>query len=77
MARKKKVEFEQALQELETLVQQLEQGDLSLEASLSAFEQGIALARECQQTLSDAEQRVHLVLEQNGQVSKPPFQDDI
>lgn len=55
---KKTPNFEAALQQLETLVNQLEQGDLSLEESLKAFEQGVRLTRDCQQKLSAAEQKV-------------------
>jgi exodeoxyribonuclease VII small subunit len=53
-----KLDFEQALQELETLVDRLEKGDLSLEESLQAFERGITLTRTCQSALEDAEQKV-------------------
>ncbi|CAA0078316.1 Exodeoxyribonuclease 7 small subunit [BD1-7 clade bacterium] len=58
MPRKKAPAFEQSLQELETIVQQMERGDLELEQSLAAFEKGISLIRECQTTLDAAEQRV-------------------
>lgn len=61
MARKK-ADFEKSLAELETLVQQMESGKLSLEDSLKAFERGIRLTRECQQALAQAEQKVQLLL---------------
>jgi exodeoxyribonuclease VII small subunit len=54
-------DFEQALGELEALVERMEQGELSLEASLAEFERGIALARQCQQSLQAAEQKVRLL----------------
>lgn len=57
-AKPKKVDFEATLSELETLVERMESGDLSLEDSLSAFERGVTLTRECQQALSEAELRV-------------------
>lgn len=66
-------EFEQALQQLETLVQQMEGGNLTLEQSLQAFEQGVGLTRQCQQALTQAEQRVQVLLEQNGQSVAQPF----
>ena len=66
MARKKPVQFESALDELESIVEVLEQGELSLEDSLKAFEQGIKLTRECQHALKDAEQKVQLLIESNG-----------
>ena len=67
MARKKTaVDFEQSLGSLQALVERLESGDLSLEESLAAFEQGVALTRDCQQALSQAEQKVQqLNLHQN------------
>ncbi|WP_066016008.1 exodeoxyribonuclease VII small subunit [Endozoicomonas atrinae] len=65
--------FEQSLAELETLVQQMESGDMSLEESLKAFEQGIKLTRSCQKALTDAEQKVQKLLEQNGELTTEPF----
>ncbi|WP_193075480.1 exodeoxyribonuclease VII small subunit [Pseudomonas sp. FME51] len=77
MARKKTaVDFEQSLGALQTLVERLESGDLSLEDSLSAFEQGVTLTRECQQALTQAEQKVSQLLEQDGQLVTTPFADD-
>ncbi|MCA6062706.1 exodeoxyribonuclease VII small subunit [Thalassolituus marinus] len=67
-------EFESALGELEQLVAKMEGGDLSLEDSLQAFEQGIRLTRQCQQALASAEQRVQILLEQNGESVAQPFQ---
>lgn len=63
---KKPFNFEQALGELETLVTAMESGDMSLEESLSAFEQGIRLTRECQEALTQAEQKVQLLLSEDG-----------
>lgn len=51
-------DFETALAELEALVDQMETGDLSLEASLAAFERGVSLTRACQSALRAAELRV-------------------
>jgi exodeoxyribonuclease VII small subunit len=59
-------DFEQALAELEALVEKMEQGDLSLEASLQSFERGIQLTRSCQQALQAAEQKVQVLLEKDG-----------
>ncbi|MFA5678039.1 MAG: exodeoxyribonuclease VII small subunit [Pseudomonas sp.] len=77
MARKKTaVDFEQSLGALQSLVERLESGNLSLEESLGAFEQGVALTRECQQALTQAEQKVALLLEQDGQLVTEPFEGD-
>lgn len=52
------LDFEAALEELEAVVAEMEGGELSLDASLAAFERGIALTRHCQQALKRAELRV-------------------
>ena len=54
----KALDFETALAELETLVNRMEGGDLTLEASLAAFERGVKLTRHCQAALRDAELKV-------------------
>lgn len=68
--------FETALTELEQLVLRMEGGELSLEDSLQAFEQGVALTRQCQQALSTAEQRVQILLEKNGESVAQPFNEE-
>ena len=74
MARKKTtVDFEQSLAELQQLVERLESGELSLEESLSSFEQGVALTRDCQQALTQAEQKVQQLVEKNGELTTEPF----
>ncbi len=75
MARKRSaVDFEKALAELDARVHQLESGDLSLEDALKAFEDGIRLTRECQQALSEAEQKVQLLLEKaDGSTERTDF----
>ncbi|WP_421867157.1 exodeoxyribonuclease VII small subunit [Motiliproteus sp.] len=67
-------DFEASLSELEKLVDQMEQGELTLEQSLQAFEQGIKLTRDCQQRLSQAEQKVQVLIEQNGQIEAVDFE---
>lgn len=57
------LDFEAALGELEALVERMESGELTLDASLGAFERGIHLTRACQRALADAEQRVRMLLE--------------
>ncbi len=74
MARKKQVtDFEQSLTSLEQLVEQMEKGELSLEASLAAFEEGIRLTRECQTILDQAEQKVHILTSKNDEMTTEPF----
>ncbi len=74
MAKKK---FEEALQELETIVHRLEDGNLTLEESLSLFEEGIKLSRLCSQRLDVAEKKVEILLKNaNGSLSRQPFEPD-
>jgi exodeoxyribonuclease VII small subunit len=68
--------FEDSLAELEQLVNQLEQGDISLEESLKSFERGVNLTRTCQKALQDAEQKVQILLEKNGNLSLESFTDE-
>ncbi len=76
MPKAKKIDFEASLGQLEQLVEQMEDGELSLEESLKAFEQGVKLTRECQQALKQAEQKVQLLTEQNGELVATPFTGD-
>ena len=75
MANEKPIEFEQSLAQLEQLVQKLESGDMALEDSLQAFETGVALVRQCQQSLQTAEQRVQKLMVENGQPVLSPFEE--
>lgn len=68
--------FEAALEELERLVEQMEQGDMTLEESLKSFERGIQLTRRCQQALKEAEQRIQILLQENGATTLEPFTDE-
>jgi len=71
MAKKR---FEEALQELETIVQRLEDGNLSLDESLALFEEGIKLSRLCAQRLDEAEKKIELLLkDENGALYRQPF----
>ena len=68
--------FESSLQELETLVEKMEQGDLSLEDSLSHFERGVQLSRTCQQALKEAEQKVEILMQKNAQDETTAFSNE-
>lgn len=77
MARKKAtLDFEQSLTDLQSLVERLETGELSLEDSLNAFEQGVRLTRDCQAALAQAEQKVQILMERDGEVQAEPFDGD-
>ncbi|MDD2768467.1 MAG: exodeoxyribonuclease VII small subunit [Methylococcus sp.] len=68
--------FEEALAELEQLVERMEQGNLPLEESLKLFERGVELTRTCQKSLQDAEQKVQILLEENSLPTLKPFRDE-
>ena len=72
MSEQQAFDFEKSLAELERLVAQMESGEMTLEQSLTAFEQGVQLTRSCQQALVDAEQKVRMLTEQNGQTLVQP-----
>ena len=69
-------DFERALGELEGLVARMEDGELSLDDSLSAFERGIALYRQCQQALDQADLKVRQLLDPTDPDSAMPFEPD-
>ncbi len=74
MANKKKTpSFEDSISELETLVDALETGNLSLEDSLSTFEKGIKLTKECQKQLNEAEQKVALLVGEGEEMQLVDF----
>jgi exodeoxyribonuclease VII small subunit len=69
-------DFERALSELEATVDKLEHGDLSLEQALEQFERGVALARDCQAALKQAEQKVEILLQKSVTATPEPFEPD-
>ncbi|MGH8551194.1 MAG: exodeoxyribonuclease VII small subunit [Methylococcales bacterium] len=70
------VPFENSLKELEELVERLEKGDIPLEDSLKFFERGIQLTRACQKALKEAEQKVEILLQDNGDDTLKPYNND-
>ena len=66
MASDKPLNLEKALQDLETIVEELESGDLPLDKAMKKFEDGIKLTRNCQAALKDAEQKVEILLKSVG-----------
>jgi exodeoxyribonuclease VII small subunit len=74
MTATKKVNLEKALADLETLVEELESGDLPLEKAMKKFEDGIKLTRACQAALKDAEQKVQILLKTAGGESLEAFE---
>jgi len=71
-----KDKFEEALGRLEEIVRKMEAGDMTLEESLKAFEEGIKLARLCAKKLDDAERRVDILIKQEDGMVLKPFQTE-
>ncbi len=68
-----KEKFEEALEKLEEIVRRMEAGEMSLEESLKAFEEGIKLSRLCAKKLDEADRRVEILLREEGELATKPF----
>ena len=75
MAKPKELDLEDTFSELETTIEKLENEQSTLQDSLTAFEQGIKLTRQAQQTLLEAEQKVKLLLEAHGEPKPQEFSE--
>jgi len=69
--------FEDCLQRLEKIVNELEKGDVPLEKSLTLFEEGMQLSTTCRKELEEAEGKVEILLKQNGKVQAEPFEPSV
>lgn len=72
----KKFNLEKSLTELESLVEELEDGDLPLDKAMKKFEEGIKLTRGCQTALKEAEQKVEILLKSAGSEGLEDFEID-
>jgi exodeoxyribonuclease VII small subunit len=66
--------FEECLQRLEKIVEELEKGDVPLEKSLTLFEEGMQLSASCRKELEQAEGKVEILLKKNGKLQAEPFE---
>jgi exodeoxyribonuclease VII small subunit len=66
--------FEDCIQRLEKIVQELEHGEVPLEKSLTLFEEGMQLSASCRKELEEAEGKVEILLKQNGKMQAEPFE---
>ncbi len=72
---KKEIEFETALKKLETIVENLENGELSLEGALKQYEEGVRMASLCSKRLTEAERRVEVLMKTSGgKLKAAPFE---
>lgn len=70
----KKDSFENKMEELENIVAELEKGDMNLDDSLVKFEQGMKISKECSKMLEDAEKKITILLEKNGEIEETNFE---
>jgi exodeoxyribonuclease VII small subunit len=73
MAEQKELAFEAALKRLETIVQDLENGDLSLDEALKAYEEGVRMADLCSKRLTEAEKKVEVLMKSGGKLKASPL----
>ena len=73
---KKEIEFEPALKKLETIVENLENGELSLEVALKQYEEGVKMADICSKRLNEAEKKVEILMKTSGgKLKTAPFEE--
>lgn len=68
--------FENKMDELEKIVGELEKGNLSLEEQVKKFEEGMKLSKECNDLLQNAEKRITILLEENGEIKEEEYWED-
>lgn len=68
-----KQSFEEALEKLEQITKDLEEGDLSLEDSIKYFDEGVRLARQCSTKLDDAQKKIDILLKKNDRLEPSAF----
>jgi len=66
--------FEELMENLENIVQELEKGDLNLDDSVTKFEEGMKISKECSKILESSEKRISILLENNGEISEEDFE---
>ena len=67
--------FEECLQRLESILAELERGEIPLERAVTLFEEGMKLSTACRKELEDAEGKVEILLKQNGRIQAEPFDE--
>ena len=69
--------FEECLQRLEKIVDELEKGEVPLERALQLFEEGVDMTRSCRKELDEAEGKVEILLKRNGKLQPEPFEPSV
>ncbi len=68
--------FEEQMEELEKIVSELEKGDLNLDASVTKFEEGIKISKECNKTLEEAEKKITMLVNKDGEIKEEEFKTE-
>ena len=68
MATKKEIKFEDKIKELEEIINELESGEIDLEASIEKYTKAMSLVKECDEQLKDIEQRVNQIINENNEL---------
>ena len=71
--KKEDLNFEESIKKLEEIAQELEKGDLDLDSSVNKFEEGMKLSKKCNSLLEDAEKRITILLNDNGNLKEENF----
>jgi exodeoxyribonuclease VII small subunit len=73
MAKVTELKFEQAMSQLEEIVDELEHGDVPLEKAIELFQKGMALSQLCSKKLEQVEQKIEMIVQEDGEIRKKPF----
>lgn len=73
MAKVTELNFEQAMSQLEEIVDELEHGDVPLEKAIELFQKGMGLSQLCSQKLEQVERKIEMIVEEDGELRKKPF----
>lgn len=71
-----KENFEESMKKLETIVTELENGNLNLDESVKKFEEGMKIAKQCNNILEDAEKKITILLEEDGELKEKKFETE-
>lgn len=69
----KEIKFEEAMKELESIAGELEKGNLSLEESVSKFEEGMKISKKCSEIIDQAEKKITILLQKDGKIEEEDF----
>ena len=70
----KEIKFEEAMQELDNIANELENGNLSLEESVSKFEEGMNISKKCNEIIENAEKKITILLQKDGKLEEENFE---